>query len=190
LSIVEADFLDGMEFEGLFFLSKGFYNLYDGKPNSYLGAITVHETAHQWWYGQVGNDQAIEPWLDEAICTYSEALYFEANHPEGMDWWRQVRVNFYQPEGKVNQAAADFRGYIPYRNAVYLRGALFLEALRQRIGDDAFFGALQSLVAAHQYRGIITAGDFFSAVREQSPADIRDLMAEYFIPADAEPVPR
>jgi hypothetical protein len=71
LSVVEADFLDGMEFDGLYFLSKGFYNIYQGSKSEYLIAIAAHETAHQWWYAQVGNDQALEPWLDEALCTYS-----------------------------------------------------------------------------------------------------------------------
>lgn len=56
LSVVEADFLDGMEFDGLVFLSKGFYNLYQGTPTEYLVAIAAHETAHQWWYALVGND--------------------------------------------------------------------------------------------------------------------------------------
>ena len=57
LSVVEADFLDGMEYDGLFFLSKAFYNLYDGTPKGYLTFIAVHETAHQWFFSQVGNDQ-------------------------------------------------------------------------------------------------------------------------------------
>ena len=50
LSVVEVDFQDGMEYDGLYFLSKGFYNTYDGTPKGYLTMIGVHETAHQWWY--------------------------------------------------------------------------------------------------------------------------------------------
>ncbi len=72
LSVVEADFLDGMEYDGLYFLSRGFYNLYDGTPKGYLTAIAVHETAHQWWFGLVGDDQALEPWLDEAMAAIQE----------------------------------------------------------------------------------------------------------------------
>jgi hypothetical protein len=94
LSAVEADFLDGMEFDGLYFLSNGFYNSYQGVKSDYLIAIAAHETAHQWWYALVGNDQALEPWLDEAMCTYSERIYFEHLYPEAMDWWWQ-----YSPTG-------------------------------------------------------------------------------------------
>ncbi len=77
LSVVEADFLDGMEYDGIYFLSHGFYDLYDGTPKGYLTFIAAHETAHQWWYGMVGNDQALEPWLDEALCTYMEHIFYE-----------------------------------------------------------------------------------------------------------------
>ncbi|MBE0695651.1 MAG: hypothetical protein IH586_01895, partial [Anaerolineaceae bacterium] len=69
LAVVEADFYDGMEYDGLYFLSRAFYNLHKDDPADYLVAIAAHEIAHQWWYGSVGNDQANEPWLDEALCT-------------------------------------------------------------------------------------------------------------------------
>lgn len=32
-----------------------------------------HETAHQWFYSLVGNDQARDPWLDEGLTTWAEA---------------------------------------------------------------------------------------------------------------------
>ena len=32
-----------------------------------------YETAHQWFYSLVGNDQARDPWLDEGLATWVEA---------------------------------------------------------------------------------------------------------------------
>ena len=69
LAIVEGDFNDGMEFSALFFHSRGIYNLYDGSITNLLVSVAVHETAHQWWFEQVANDQAEQPWLDEALAT-------------------------------------------------------------------------------------------------------------------------
>ncbi len=37
LTMIQADFLHGMEYDGLYFLSKAFYNTYDGTPATYLG---------------------------------------------------------------------------------------------------------------------------------------------------------
>ena len=69
LVVVEGDFPDGMEFSGLVFVSRDWFESWDGSPASYLTLITVHEVAHQWWYASVANDQAAEPWLDEALAT-------------------------------------------------------------------------------------------------------------------------
>jgi hypothetical protein len=35
--------------------------------------ITAHEVAHQWFYSLVGNDQARDPWLDEALASWAGA---------------------------------------------------------------------------------------------------------------------
>ncbi|GIV66290.1 MAG: peptidase [Bellilinea sp.] len=162
ISVVQADFLDGMEFDGLFFLSKGFYDLYDGTDQGYLTLITVHETAHQWWYAVVANDQAQHPWLDEALCTYSERLYYERYLPELVDWWWFYRVNFYQPEGVIDLPVYEYTGYLAYRDAVYLRGAEFLEEFRNALGDVSFFEGLARYYDKNTGR-IAAPRDFFAA---------------------------
>jgi len=179
LSVVEADFLDGMEYDGLYFLSNGFYNLYQGTPGEYLIAIAAHETAHQWFYARVGNDQALEPWLDEALCTYSERLYYENLHPEALQWWWDYRVIYYQPQGWVDGSIYNPAGYRAYRDAVYLNGALFLEELRKQVGDEAFFAFLRDYVAQMSGK-IATKEDFFRILGEHSQVDIAPLMKTYF----------
>jgi hypothetical protein len=179
LSVVEADFLDGMEYDGLYFLSKGFYNLYSGAPGDYLTAIAAHETAHQWWYSAVGNDQALEPWLDEALSTYCERLYYENQQPLGLDWWWAYRINYYNPQGWVDGSIYNPQGYRAYRDAVYLNGARFLEDLRFVIGDDAFFAFLKGYSQKFSRR-IATANDFFTLLGEYSQEDLGSLIADYF----------
>lgn len=179
LSVVEADFLDGMEYEGLYFLSNGFYNLYQGTPAEYLVAIAAHETAHQWWYALVGNDQALEPWLDEAFCTYSERIYFENFHPDALEWWWAYRVNYYEPKGWVDGSIYNPDGYRAYRDAIYLNGALFLEDLRNLIGDEAFFTSLKDYANQYAHR-IATTDDFFKIVNAHTSVDIAPLKDKYF----------
>lgn len=178
ISVVQADFLDGMEFDGLFFLSKGFYDLYDGTDQGYLTLITVHETAHQWWYGAVANDQARNPWLDEALCTYAERLYYEQFIPEMVDWWWFYRINFYQPQGVIDLPVYDYAGYLAYRDAVYLRGALFLEELRKNLGDERFFYGLKRYYTENNGK-IATPVDFFNAF-ELSKAEIEEFTKAFF----------
>lgn len=179
LSVVEADFLDGMEYDGLYFLSNGFYNLYQGNPGEYLVAISAHETAHMWWYALVGNDQALEPWLDEALCTYSELLFYERYHPSAIDWWWAYRINYYEPRGWVDGSIYNPDGYRAYRDAAYLNGAVFLDELRQAIGPDTFTRFLHAYSTQSTYQ-IVTAHDFFSLISDISPADISTLKGKYF----------
>ena len=182
LTIAMSDFNDGAEFSGFFFLSQGFYKSFDSTRANYLTFISAHETAHQWWFEQVANDQLLEPWLDEALCTYSERLFYEQTDWPLVNWWWDHRVNAYTPHGYVDiPLNTPFEGeeYRQYVNAVYLRGAEFLEALRFRIGDEAFFAFLQDYLA--QERGkIATADDFFAILRQHTDADISDLVSEYF----------
>lgn len=179
MSMIEADFNHGMEYSGLYFLSNAFYGTYDGTASSYLVTIAAHETAHQWWYGLVGNDQALEPWLDEALCTYSEKLFLENLYPDSLGWWEYARINYYEPSGWVDSTLYNTTGYRPYRDAVYLNGARFLDELRNRVGDDVFFVFLQDYLTKNINR-IATSADFFNILSEHSDIDLSDLLSKYF----------
>ena len=179
LSIVQADLNDGQEYDGLVFLATRFYNEYNGTARSNLVAIGVHEIAHQWWFGLVGNDQAMEPWLDEALCVYSEALFYQYLYPDSSNWWWNFRVNYFGPSGWVDTNIYESPSFRAYVNAAYLNGANFLEVLHYRMGDEAFFRFLQDY-ASRYGRGRATAYDFFAVARQNTTADISDLVNAYF----------
>jgi hypothetical protein len=179
LSLVMGDFNDGMEYSAFFFLPRDFYSLYDGTPANYLTFVAAHETSHQWWFEQIANDQALQPWVDEALSAYSERIYYETYHPDLVSWWWTYRIDFYKPQGFVDIPIYEGQGFRPYTNAAYFKGAHFLEDLRARIGDEAFFAFLQDYLA--QSRGkIVTAADFFRILRENTSADFSDIVRQYF----------
>lgn len=179
LNVVELDYNDGQEFDGLSFLSSSFYDAYDGTSKNNMVTIGVHEMAHNWWFGLVGNDQALEPWLDEAMSLYSERIYYEYANPGLLDWWWQFRVNYFGPNGYVDMNIYNGGNFRAYTNAVYLNGATFIEALRVRIGDQAFYAFLKDYAAQMAGRRA-TADDFFRILRQHASKDISDLIAAYF----------
>ena len=179
MTMVQADFEHGMEYSGFYFLSKAFYNLYNGTASTFLVAIAAHETAHQWWYGMVGNDQALEPWLDEALCTYSEKLFYQNLYPQSLDWWQEYRVDFNQPTGWVDTSIYNSPGYQSYRDAVYLNGATFLDELRNLVGEEAFFAFLKDYLALNNGQ-IATSNDFFNTLQTHSDADWDALKTRFF----------
>jgi hypothetical protein len=180
LSIVEALFPDGMESDGIFFLDQYYFLTYDYSPRNYLTILTVHEIAHNWWFGQVGNDQANEPWLDEAFATYSELLFYENIYPGHVDWWWQFRVNDHAPTGPVDLRIYETANFREYVNAVYLRGVQFLHDVRGVMGDEAFF----AFVRQHLREGagrIVSAEEFLWRLAYATDvAPLRPIMDEYF----------
>jgi hypothetical protein len=179
LIAIEGDFFDGMEYDGLFFLGEEYFLQHDGSPAGYLTALSAHETAHQWWYGVIGNDQAMEPWLDEALSTYSEYLYYERYAPEQLAWWWEFRSDRFQPQGWVNSTIYDYADFRSYVDAVYLRGAHFLNDLRQRLGDDIFFSAIR-MYTTQQVDQIADGEDFFAAVNGITSVNYQDILDGYF----------
>jgi hypothetical protein len=162
LLIVQGDFPDGMEFSGLVFVSTNWFYSYEGGADNYLTVITVHEVSHQWWYARVGNDAALAPWLDEALATYSEYIYYEEYHPELKLWWWDFRVGWYNPQGNVDSTVYEFDNARAYINAVYLRGVQMLHNLREDLGTEAFFRLMAAYVQSSD--GKIATPELFWAL--------------------------
>ena len=179
LTAVQGDFNDGMEYSAFYFQSNGFYNTYDGTAQNYLTFVGAHETAHQWFFERVANDQAHEPWLDEMMATYAERLYYERYHPEALNWWWQARMYDYTPGTWLDMDVSENPSERAYWSSTYFNGAHFLEELRARIGDDAFFTFIKDYVIRYN-RQIVSGDDFFSVLREHTDVDFSDIVAKYF----------
>ncbi|MDZ4768646.1 MAG: M1 family aminopeptidase [Chloroflexota bacterium] len=160
--VVQGDFPDGMEFSGLVFVGDQWFRTNPGTAESYLTIITVHEVAHQWWYARVGSDQALSPWLDEALATYSEYVFYEQFYPDLTDWWWNFRVRMFVPAGysgrRVDSTVYEFATVRDYINAVYLRGAEMLHQMRSILGNDAFFAWLRRYSEAEAGKVVVPDG--------------------------------
>jgi len=179
LSVVVADFKDSMEFSAFYFQSRNFYDQYNDTPESYLVAVAAHETGHQWWFEQVANDQAEEPWLDESLTTYSEDIFYETVYPDSLAWWWSARIDFFEPRGKIDIPVYEGQDADTYKYIVYFNGAHFFKDLRERIGDEAFFGFLQDYLQQEKDK-VSTRDDFFRVLNEHTDADYSDIVRKYF----------
>ncbi len=177
--LAETEFAGGMEFSGITFLGSPFYDAYDGTSRTPLIPLTAHEVSHQWFYGLVGNDQIVEPWLDEAPAEYNGFLYYERYLPDDTDWWWFYAVDQWAPAGKIDSILYLFRSNREYMDAVYRRGAQFMRDLREVMGDPAFFAFLAEYQRRYAFQ-LARSRDFFSLVQEYTTADLMPLQEEYF----------
>jgi len=167
----------GIEYPGVIVIAQGLYD----EAGGFFELATAHEVAHQWWYGLVGNDQLDEPWLDESLTNYSAYLYYEGT--AGQDRAEFVKERVFldpyqaaQAEGRDRSVAGPVASFSEkdYGTIVYGKGPLFFDAVRARLGDEAFFTALQTYLQSHRY-GIAYPDDLITAFEETSGQQIDDL---------------
>jgi hypothetical protein len=143
--------------------------------------VVYHEVAHQWFYGQVGNDQQAEPWLDEALADFSARYLMGIG--ENQCSARPVDSEvFAWPAGPTT--GGDWTSCDGYFHAVFYRGTEFLTAVRGAMGDDAFFTALRGWVERHRH-GFVSGAELLRQLVRQTDADLRPIFDAYLEDPDA-----
>jgi len=109
------------------------------------GVLVPHETAHQWFYSLVGNDQSRDPWLSEGLATWAQT------GPEGS---LATMVNTSIPAVARNRIGEpmsywDPLGFETLRRGVYVQT---VQALSELGAPDAVDCALRSFVVQNAYR--------------------------------------
>jgi hypothetical protein len=121
----------GMESPGMTWIPYG-----HGRAN--LRYLVYHETAHQWFYGLVGNDQARQPFADEAVAD------FVARDLTGLR--RASRCG----TGRLDLSIYRYSRSC-YYEIVYIQGGNLLNQAKVRMGTTRFYTALRGYIADHRY---------------------------------------
>lgn len=133
-----------------------------------LETVIMHEVGHNWFYGILGSNERLHPWMDEGLNSFNELRYIETKYPElslansmipgtgvnskfGLNDFKQrsqylfsyllnARRNFDQPiEGKAEEFTATNYGGI-----VYSKTAIAFDYLRFYLGEKTFDRCMQA----------------------------------------------
>ena len=177
-SVIASDFyIGGMEYPTLVMIDQSLYN---EKDKFLLEYVIAHETAHQWWYSVIGNDEISEPWLDEALTEYSTVLYFEEKYGKEVGS-KLIKTMEMQTKNRSSEdifkATTQYKNSIDYSLNVYTKGALAFNEVRNKVGDEVFFETLKEYYNTYMFQNV--NGAKFVDLWNKKGIDIDKIISEY-----------
>jgi hypothetical protein len=100
--------------------------------------LVRHEIAHQWFYAVVGNDQASEPFADEALAELLTRQIIGG---------RASQCN----ETTLDRTVYEY-GAGCYYEVVYIQGQNYLDDYRQRVGNEAFWQGMRLYYERYSFK--------------------------------------
>ncbi|MFG2223393.1 M1 family metallopeptidase [Streptomyces sp. NPDC048644] len=135
----------------------------------------VHELAHQWFGDSVSVKEWKNIWLNEGFATYAQWLWDEHKGTKSAhDAFRDAYASVPADDEFWQIKAGDPQRDTMFSDTVYERGAMTLQALRERIGDKAFFRLLPAWTSAHRY-GNAETSQFIALAEKISGQRLGDL---------------
>ena len=150
--------------------------------------VVVHETAHQWWYAAVGNDEVKHAWLDEGLTEYSTMMFYEKNtdgYKFTLDGKRADALSAYilycetyknngLGDTSMTRPVNEYATATEYAYMTYVKGALMFDDVRNTIGDAAFKSALKTYYNDNKF-GIAEPQDLIGAMEKASKRQLSAL---------------
>jgi aminopeptidase N len=159
--VTTADFIGGME-------NVGATTLVDWLPDPrahrdrpwYRVTLIPHELAHQWFGNLVTAENWANYWLHEGLAQFMPGQYW------GVKQGRHAEEDFYLGEYR-QYLDRDARRRTPLASynsgVVYPKGALVMQMLKQHLGPERFWKAINRFLTRHAY-GTATTDDLRQAV--------------------------
>lgn len=181
ISVVKTPFIyGGMEYPNLVFISDSI------DDESEFLKVIVHEIAHQWWYGIVGNNEIKEAWLDESLSEYSTALFFKEYQDYKISYDEMVddALSSYvlyvdviktlrgEVNTQMNLAVNQYQNDYEYSYMVYVKGVIMFDSLKNMVGEKSLVAGLKKYYQDNKF-GIATSEDFFKAFETACHQDLR-----------------
>ena len=148
-------------------------------------ATLVHELSHQWFGDSVTLTTWPDIWLHEGFATWSEWIWSEhEGNKSAHQWFEQLYSTPEKDTAFWGPAVADFTDpALLFNGTVYYRGGMTLQALREKIGDFAFFDLLRTWATQNRHANVTTP-QFIALAEKLSGRDLTQFFHVWIYQAD------
>lgn len=155
-----------------------------------LDKVIAHEVGHNWFYGIIGTNERIHPWMDEGMNSYYEERYIEEYYGNDGVTLEKVGVPSFLVNNtpySINQVAhlfqvcnhrtqppdmdSDKMSQINYWTGAYSKPAFGLRQMEGALGREQLDQAMHAYFQKWKYKHP-TPEDFTKAINESANTDI------------------
>ncbi len=190
-----------MEYPMLFFTGN-FDGINYGAPhphvlpesNRFPERLTMHEFAHQWWYGMSANNEVSAAWLDEGLAEYATNKAFEATYGKLLlvtvqgdslpirDFHKKRYTE--QPDiGIIDTVGWAHPTFAAYYALNYVKPKLLLHTLDNYFGEEKCLNLLRDFFQRWRF-GHPEPADFWDALRAHIGEEWMAFFHRYFHTTD------
>src|SRR3954471_5788505 len=164
--------------------TKPMYAVNSGADPSSPGLETIsHELAHQWFGDDVSPASWSDIWLNEGPAEFFSWLWQERSGTSPLTTKQRFDSSYANPamDWSVPPAAPPTAADMFNTDAMYTRGAMVMEALREIVGEDKFKAVLKTYLESHKYANASTRQfiDLWKADGGKSPAQLELFFKEW-----------
>jgi len=151
-------------------------------------ATLVHELSHMWFGDSLTLTKWPDIWLHEGFATWSEWIWSEhQGNKTAAQWFKGLYDSHSASDTAFWGPAVDnfTDPALLFNGTVYDRGGMTLEALREKIGDLAFFQLIKDWATRNRY-GSVTTPQFIALAEQWAGRDLTQFF-DAWIFQDAKP---
>ncbi|WP_121254294.1 M1 family metallopeptidase [Nocardioides ferulae] len=136
--------------------------------------VLVHEIVHHWWGNQVTPNDWRDLWMNEGMAMYLQWVYEAEVGGQSIDAVIDRWVPYEQSLRALHGPPGDFDPDSFGESNVYFGGGMLWHAVRQRVGDDAFWDAASGWPASRD-NGHAGRDELIAWWEERTGESLRDL---------------
>jgi hypothetical protein len=141
-----------------------------------LEEVIMHEVGHNWFYGMLGNNERLHPWMDEGLNSHNEMRYMRTKYPDynmflqfvpkrikgilDLEYYTNKQVSgelmymmnaWTGKDQPIELHSAEYTE-MNYGGIVYSKTAIVFDYLMAYLGEDVYDKCMQTYFERWQYK--------------------------------------